>query len=71
MWHFLIGSIADCRDWQQWVEFSQPMTDGVIGNEQGCINISIIPEVLTTVLPIVSGPICNIMDATDSLLFMS
>ena len=47
------------------------MTDGVIGNEQGCINISIIPEVLTTVLPIVSGPICNIMDATDSLLFMS
>ena len=47
------------------------MSDGEIGNEQGSKNISIAPQIVTKVLPIVSGPICNIMDAADSLLFMS
>ena len=53
------------------VECGQSMSDGEIGNEQGSKNISITPQVVTTVLPIVSGPICDIMDAADSLLFMS
>jgi len=47
------------------------MSDGGIDNEQGSRNISITPQVVTTVLPIVSEPICNIMDAADPLLFMS
>jgi len=47
------------------------MSDGGIGNGQGSRNISITLQAVTTVLPIVSGPICNIMDAADPLLFMS
>jgi hypothetical protein len=50
------------------VEFSQ--SDVGIGNEQGSRNISITPQMVTTVLPIFSGPICNIMDVAGSLLFM-
>jgi hypothetical protein len=42
-----------------------------IGNEQGSRSIRITPQVVKTVLPSVSVPVFNIMDAAGSLLYMS